>query len=279
MPSEPAPRFYPRVVLATPQVKAGPADRWFEFLTTGQDSVGGLARLTAIFARRNVNLVPSGGYYLLDRNSFVWNTFANFAHAKSTPERVAEELRREDFVSKVESVEVDVSSLDQFLFPVYLNNGYRGVILSAAPLLKVEQRLTEMLGTSGEVLMFEEGKAYAKESVEQFRHAIHGSGGAKLLNDVGSWLRTTGWGIFEFDLTQFVKEDIINVLVREPLIPPDREKRMSSFLNGLVAGVIEKAFEISVALTSSSYEETNRTLSLVFNRFSRSHDSQAGSVR
>ena len=264
MASETVQRYYPRIVGLTPHGKTGPSGRWFELLVTGKDRVGGLARLTALLAQHEINLAPSGGYYLLTDDTYVWTTFVNFSRSRSPLERVVKDLRRLDFVSEVDAVEVDGAAIDKFLFPVHVSDHHRGIILSMSPLLKLEERLTEMLGSAGAVLMYEEGKAYAKASLNQLRETMHDAAPAKLFEDVADWLRTTGWGIFTFDSTNYETEGTIDVLVREPPNALANGKHESHFTDGVVAGIIEAALNKAVNLAVSKYEEASQTLNLHF---------------
>jgi hypothetical protein len=263
MESNVARRHYPRIVGLAPQERRGSSDKWFELLVTGRDQIGGLAKLTALLAQYSVNLAPSGGYYLITPDTFVWTTFADFTHSMSPLERVLGDIRRLDFVSRTSAVEVKGAALDQFLFPVVINNNHRGIIMSLSPLLKAEQRLTEMLGSAGAVLMFEEGKAYARDSMEQLRETIPESEPMEFLDTVASWLRTTGWGIITFDTTRFDDEGTVGVLIREPPNSLTEGKPESHFMNGVVVGIIESVYNRSVNATSSRYDEPSQSLRLV----------------
>jgi hypothetical protein len=145
-----------------------------------------------------------------------------------------------------------------------MTGNFRGMILSLAPLLKAEQRLTEVLGSAGATLMFEEGKAYAAESLRELRETVPESEPAVLINDVAAWLRTTGWGIFTFDTKRLQDDGTITVLIQEPpnVLAPGR--RESHFTDGVVAGVIEAVYRRRASLTHSRYDESARTLELVF---------------
>jgi predicted amino acid-binding ACT domain protein len=254
---------YPRIVGLTPQGKPGLSDKWYELLVVGKDRTGSLAKLTAILAEHDINLAPSGGYYLVTPDTFVWTTFANFTDAKSPPESVLKDLRRLDFVSSAEGVEVKNAALDEFLFPVVISGSYRGIIMSLSPLLKAEQRLTEMLGTSGDVLMFEEGKAYALECLAQLRASITDAEPEGFLKDVAAWLRTTGWGIITFDIARLATDGTVSVQVEDPPNAVIKGERESHFTNGVVAGIIEGVFKRKVRLELSRYEKPS-TLRLGF---------------
>lgn len=238
--------------------------RRYELLVTGKDEIGGLSKLTARLANRGVDLSLSGGYYIVAPGTFVWTTFANFDKSRASLETVIKDLRGLGFVTEVEAVEMGKVAFDQFLFPLVIMNGFRGVIMNMGPLLRVEQRLTEQFGSGGAVLMFEEGKQYALESVSQVREALPESSPEELLNAVVAWLRTTGWGIFAFDVSQFEDAGKVKVTIVEPPNAAVRGVDQSHFANGTTAGIIESVFGMRVRLAHSSYEESEKTLMLAF---------------
>ena len=155
-------------------------------------------------------------------------------------------------------------AVDQFLFPVMITEKVRGLIMSLEPLIGVERRLLETFGSAGATLMFEEGKQYAVESLHQLREVLPGAEPEEFLALVVSWLRTTGWGIFEFDIAKLEKGGTVVVKVREPPNAVVSGLPRSNFLNGATAGVFEAVFGRPVRLTNSVYDEPGKTLHLSF---------------
>jgi predicted amino acid-binding ACT domain protein len=256
--------LYRRVGGEDPRRPQSRADKWYELLVTGSDGVGALSKLTGVFARHEVNLGPSGEYYTGPSGEFAWTTFANFSNSQSPIERVVKELQKFEFVARVDSVKVQEIAIERFLFPVMITEKFRGLILNLEPLLGVERRLLETFGSAGAALMFEEGRQYAIESLRQLREVQPGSEPHDFLDFVISWLRTTGWGVFEFDTRRFDGSGAVKVRVLEPPNAVVSGLLQSNFTNGATAGIIEVIYGRAMRIVESAYEESKRALRLTF---------------
>jgi predicted amino acid-binding ACT domain protein len=254
--------YVPRVLGVEPQGPGKPHGKWIELLVTGRDEIGGLAKLTALLAERNINLVLSGGYYMLASGIFVWTTFIDLTHSKSSSEDLVRDLERLDFVSRAEAAELDDVEVDRFLFPVVIGGYGRGLLMHLSSLIEMEIRLTDMLGSAGSVLMFEEGKTYAKKGIRDLLKDSTESEPRRLLDACAAWGRAMGWGVFSNDVTKLEVDGTVTVTVGEPpnsLIP----NHESHFFDGVVAGGAEFALKRKVNVTSSKYDEPTRTLRVV----------------
>ena len=253
-------RRYPRLIGLAPQLNGGPPQRWYELLVTGRDKLGGLAELTAAVARRNANLAPSGGYYLVSPGTFVWTSFVSFANSRSSMDSLLGDIRHLSFVASVEAVEVKGAAIDQFLFPVMITPKHRGVVMSLEAAEKAEMRLENMLGTSGAVLMYEEGKAYGKEVFAEALQDLPRQSPQELLRTTADVLRATGWGVFEWDASKLEREGTISVSIEES--PYATTKHESHFLNGALAGVVGSILGREMSIASAIYDEPSRTMRL-----------------
>jgi hypothetical protein len=254
--------YYPRIIGLTPQSDRGEEHKWVELLVTGRDEVGGLARLATLLAERGVDLTPSGGYYVLTPGTFVWTTFADLKRSKSSAEDVLRDLKRFDFVAKAEAVEVGSVAVDKFLFPVITSGDRRGLVMDLHSLMEMEKRLTQILGSAGSVLMFEQGKAYAKEGLEYILKDVAENEPRVLLDACAAWGRTMGWGVFSNDTTKLDIDGTVIVTISEPpnSLVPNRE---SHFIDGLVVGGAEFALKRKVNVVLSRYDESTRSLRVV----------------
>lgn len=261
---QPLGRRYERIVGVTPSGGKSAADRWYEILVTGHDEIGALSKMAAILAQHGVNLAPSGGYCTIAQGTFVWTTFTNFSGSPSSLEDVTRDLKGLNFVEDVDAARMDEAAFDKFLFPVMITEKSRGVILTAAPLVKLEQRLIEQLGTAGAAIMFEEGKQYAIESLKELREVLPESSAINFLDGVVSWLRTTGWGIFRLDTSKLQSEGRIGVQILEPPNAAVSGVSQSHFTNGVAAAMLESVYGKKVRLISSFYNESERLDRLVF---------------
>ena len=181
-------QLYPRMVGISPQGPKSGDDRWHELLVAGEDEVGALAKLANVLALNGVNLAPSGGYYSVSPGAFVWTTFANFTRTWSTLEHVIKDLKRLEFVRRVEAV--SMTGLRWTIpLPRDVTEKVKGLIMSLEPLLGVERRLLETFGSAGASLMFEMGRQYTIESLRQLREVLPGLAPEEFLALVVSWLR------------------------------------------------------------------------------------------
>lgn len=237
----------------------------YELAVVGSDEMGALSKLLAILVRHKVNILPSGGYYLLKPGTFVWTTFLDFSKTGSTSDQVTEDLKRLSFVSEVRAKKLYGADFDQFPFPVIHMGNFRSTIFSVVPLLGVERRLIEQFGPSGGVILFEEGRQYLIEAVLQLGKTFSDARPEVFLEKTVGWLRTTGWGLFDFDSSRLAVSGEIRVLIREPPIVEVPGLLLSNFVNGVAAGAIEAVFKRRMRLVSDSYDPKERSLALVFN--------------
>jgi predicted amino acid-binding ACT domain protein len=259
-------KYFPRMIGMAPDGKFS-EDKLFELLVLGMDRLGALSKLTTLLAQHKVNIIPSGGYSIWKPGTFIWTTFADFSRTKSPVEYVLRDLKRIDFVTEAKAKKLNGTHIDQFLFPVYLLNSFRGVIFSIEPLLGVERRLIEQIGPPGEVILFEEGRNYAIETLGQLVEAFPNTRQEALLENVVAWLRTTGWGLFEFAASRLEEAGELGVVVTEPPIAVIHGLRKSNFLNGVAAGVIEAVYKRRMKLESELYDSAKKSLVLLFRNF------------
>jgi hypothetical protein len=117
------------------------------------------------------------------------------------------------------------------------------------PLLNIENRLDQELGSAGSAIMFREGEGYAVETLNQYRQVLGSVSQESLLDNVKDGLRATGWGIFDFKTTK----DGYEVAVQEaPLIKGMPEP--SRFLCGIIAGIVESVYAVKVKVDQSTVD-------------------------
>ena len=264
--SDSSQRYYPRLIGMGPQVMGKPSDHWYELLVTGRDEIGGLAKLSKILFGNRINVGPAGGYQLLTTDTFVWTTFIEPTSSKSLSEALAK-IRSLDFVTKAEAIEVKGGAegnylLDMFLFPLIIYGERRGIIMDGQALKEEENRLTNLLGSAGEVLMFEQGKAYATGSIKGLPETITGSSPAEFLNYVTDWLRELGWGMVTYDTTRFYEDGTVGVTLRDPPYSAGGGERESSFVRGVLVGIVELVLNRKMTVALHEYDGPSRILRL-----------------
>lgn len=154
------------------------------------------------------------------------------------------------------------SLFDKFYFPPTILNNSRVMIMRLSPLLKIERRLRERLGDVGTVIMFEEGKSYAREVLSEYRSMLPAEDPQVILRNVIDGLRVMGWGLFEF--RQYSAG--FNVVIKHPPMLKDSGPAETSFLRGLAAGIVESLFFKVVGVRDATYDTVRDTLSFVLLR-------------
>jgi ACT domain len=230
----------------------------YEFVVGGRDEIGGFAKVIEIFSKHNANIrsiyeAPSDE----EKHEFVSNMFCDLKRADCTVEQLLKELRNLPFVRRAYSADMRGRLFDKFLFPVFVMKN-RAILFRAQPLLNIEKRLIERFGSSGGAIMFDEGKAYAEETVRQYKVALPGVSSDVLLENIQDGLRATGWGIFDF----WRIPEGFEVTVSEPPIMEDKSYKEDRFLYGAVAKMLESLYGEELALSTSSLDE--KTKKLVF---------------
>lgn len=216
----------------------------------------------------DAKLYTSGGYSMQEPGNFVWTAFADFSKSGYAPEDALREIRRLSFVTDAQAAKIGDVVFEQFLFPVFGPNHTRAVILRAEPLVHMEQHLMKEFGTGGASIMFEEGRNYALEIFGHVLTLLSNASTELQIKNAVAGLRSTGWGIFEFDVLHFARDGIARVSVRDPLFSLVPDCRESFFTNGVVSGVLEGIFKIRTGVETSSFEEKSRTLRLVMKKIS-----------
>ncbi len=234
----------------------------YEILVTGRTVPGVAAKLSAVMADNYVNLYPSGGYYSHEPGKFVWTTFVDFVASKSAIESVTADIEMLDFVDNVESNKMSDVVFDQYLFPVMAGNDSRVIVFRLQPLLAVERKLMDTFGSGGASIMFEEGKSYALATLREYDAMLPRASPELLLKNVVAGLRTTGWGLYTFDVSRLLIDGTAEVTIREQPIAVDPEFRDSPFTNGMVAGIIERICSEKMGVKSSKYDASKKILTL-----------------
>lgn len=265
MSREPERHYYPRYIGLAPRQARMASGKVYEILVAGRTAPGVAAKLSAVMADDNVNLHPSGGYYSHEPGKFVWTTFADLSASMSAIESVKAHLEMLDFVDKVESNRMSDVVFDQYLFPVMAGNDSRVIVFRLQPLLAVERKLMDTFGSGGASIMFEEGKSYALATLREYDAMLPRASPELLLKNVVAGLRTTGWGLFTFDVSALLIDGTAEVTIREPPIAVDPDFHDSPFTNGMVAGIIERICSQRMSIKSSRYDASKRTLTLTLN--------------
>lgn len=254
--------YAPRIVGVGPPIESARSGKVYEFMAIGRDEPGTLSKLNGVLNAHRVKVVSAGGYSVPEPGSFVWSGFADYSVSQFKVEQTLEEIRKLDFVFQCQAIQITDVLFDKFLFPVTILGKSRVIIVRAEPFIGVEQRLIKAFGSAGATIMFDEGRQYCLEVFPQYLKMLPGATPEVILKNAVAGLRTTGWGIFEFDVSRLLVHGQATVAIREPPFSGIAGVKESYFTNGLACGAIETIFNAKVRVETSRYDEKTRTLYL-----------------
>lgn len=234
----------------------------YEFIAQGRDQPGNLGRMMDVLNRHRVKAYVAGGYNIPEPGIFAWSGFADYSASQFKIDDTIEELKKLDFVLRCDAVKVTDVVFDKFLFPNMIFGKARVIIVRAEPFIGIERRLIAAFGTGGASIMFDEGRQYCIEAFEQYVKMLPGASPEVIMRNAIAGFRTTGWGLFEFDLSKLLIHGYATVTIREPPFSGVPGLKESFFTNGLACGAIEAIFNAKVGVETSKYDEKSRTLHL-----------------
>ena len=254
------PRYFPRNL----GVSSPPGDNVHEFLVVWTHELGSLAKILQVFSAHKVKVILTHSQLDEGTGTVVGTCYCDMTKADQTVEGVRKAIKELNFVRSVESASAAKSLFDRFLFPVTVWGRERVIIMRLNPLLNIEKRLAEELGSAGSAIMFREGEGYAAETIGQYRKALGNVSTDLLLENVIDGLRATGWGLFEFKESK----DGYEVTVRDAPMFADTSEP-SRFLCGVIAGILETALSVRMKIVESTVEPKSGR---VFVRLSKTSD-------
>jgi len=257
------PRYFPRNLgVSSPQ-----GANVHEFLVVWDHELGSLAKILQVFSTHKVKVILTHSQLDEGTGAVVGTYYCDMSKADEPVEGMKKAIRRLDFVRDVETASARQSLFDKFLFPVTVWGRERVIIMRLSPLLNIERRLHEELGSAGSAIMFNEGEGYATETIGQYRTVLGSVSTEVLMENVTDGLRATGWGLFEFKESKEGYE----VTVRDaPMLASTTEP--SRFLCGIIAGILETVLSVKMKVVESTVDPKSGR---VFVRLSKTSDRRA----
>jgi len=223
-----------------------PGYKVYEFLVVWQHEFGSLGNILGVLSKHNAKVLMTHTQLDEETDAVVGTFYCNLTRADQPVENIRRGIKELPFVRSADYVSTEKSMFDKFLFPVTIWGRNRVLIMRLSPLLNIEKRLGEELGSAGRAIMFREGESYAGETLSQYRAVLGSIPPESLLENVKDGLRATGWGIFEFRTTTSGYEVTVS---EAPLL--ESEKEPSRFLCGIIAGILESVYSIKVKIVES----------------------------
>jgi len=252
------PRYFPRNL----GVSSPPGVNVHEFLVVWNHELGSLAKILQVFSTHKVKVILT--HSQLEEGTVVGTYFCDMTKADQTVEGVRKAIKELNFVRSADAASAEQSLFDKFLFPVTVWGRERVIVMRMSPLLNIEKRLAQELGSAGSAIMFREGEGYAAETIGQYRTALGNVSTDLLMENVVDGLRATGWGLFEFKESK----DGYEVTVRDAPMFADTSEP-SRFLCGVIAGILETALSVRMKIVESTVEPKSGR---VFVRLSKTSD-------
>jgi hypothetical protein len=257
------PRYLPRNLgVSTP-----PGDNVHEFLVVWTHELGSLAKILQVFSAHKVKVILTHSQLDEGTGTVVGTCYCDMTKADQTVEGVRKAIKDLTFVRSVDAASAESSLFDKFLFPVTVWGRERVIVMRMNPLLNIEKRLVQELGSAGSAIMFREGEGYAAETIGQYRTALGSVSTEVLLRNVVDGLRATGWGLFEFKES---KDGYEVTVLDAPMLASTTEP--SRFLCGVIAGILETVLSARMKIVESTVEPKSGR---VFVRLSKTSDTRS----
>ena len=229
--------------------------------------LGALAKILQVFSTHKVKVILTHSQLDEATGTVIGTYYCDMTNADQTVEGMQKSIKELSFVRSADAASADKSLFDRFLFPVTVWGRERVIIMRLTPLLNIEKRLVQELGSAGSAIMFREGEGYSVETIGQYKAALGDVSAEVLMANVVDGLRATGWGLFEFKETK----DGYEVTVRDaPMQASTTEP--SRFLCGIIAGILETVLAVRMKIVESTVEPKSGR---VFVRLSKSPDKPA----
>lgn len=232
-----------------------PGGRLYEFLVVWQWELGSMTRILDVFERHRAKVVMAHSQLDEETDRAAGTFYCDLGEADELPEGLRKEVTGLQSVKRVEYFGTENLLFDKFLFPVTIWGRNRVLIMRLSPLLNIEKRLAQELGSAGGAIMFREGEGYAAETLNQYRAVLGKVSTDKLLENVKDGLRATGWGLFEFKHLK----DGYEVIVRESVLL-EGTTEPGRFLCGIIAGIVESVYGVKVKVVESALDKSGRVV-------------------
>ena len=217
------------------RIEAG--KRMAQVVVRMKDEVGAMSSVTTLAASIGVDTRQSMTYSLEDGTA-IYNAFVVLNGPKATLVKLVERLEASPFVLQAQAFEGhDGVVVDQVSFPVNWQ-GRRVVILSQSATTQMFEAIRHILGSGGEVVLYQQGLRYGRDLAGYFIDKL-GRDYLERNYDYGlAVLAATGWGTPELSRSA---EEFPNITVRlKSCLECEglrHDRAVCSFMRGFLSGV------------------------------------------
>jgi predicted transcriptional regulator len=213
----------------------------------------------------SVNLFPNGE----TSSDFVMTCMIDGSKLDCQPDSLLIAFRKFRFVNRAEKSKMNGRTFSAFLFPLFIANNQRSVVLDAQTLLALEVSLGGVTGLDDKVvssILLEMGR---KQGARIFKEQIQSNlvpaqkKDDYFMDSIKTYMIASGWGVFS---ASFVDGVNTAYLINPPVFERGSAAPLvgGSYLRGLVLGLLEsKAGNVSrLAVSHENYNKERRLLSM-----------------
>jgi hypothetical protein len=230
-----------------------------ELVIVGRGQLEALTELLDAFRKYKVELLGLESQSLPDTKLFVITAFTDMRSASCSLEYMLGMLRSLLGVDSAKGGELGGSAYERFLFPVVALDGSRLVVFTAENIAEVGRYFSTLKREDGNLVIFATGRQSGLALVRSLRRSHPGEFQNEMLGMVVDELRTSGWGVFSFDVSS-LEAGSIRVAVTDPITMSVDGSKDSWLTYGMCAGVIEGIYgmvgNISANRTRSADKRT-----------------------
>src|SRR5271154_6011983 len=214
MPKGLSPDDYQPRILGTGQSSNVPVT---ELVIVGKDQLEALRKLLDAFKEHGVELLGLESQGMPQTKLFVITAFTNMESADCPLEELLGLLRKLLVIKSARGAQLGGSIYERFLFPVVALDGSRLVVLTTENLAEIERYFSKLSQEDGNLVIFATGRQSGLALIRSLRRAHPGEFQHEMLGMAVDELRTSGWGIFDFDVAMLESGEI-KVAVKDPIM-------------------------------------------------------------
>jgi len=209
-----------------------------ELVIVGLDQIEALSRMLDLFRDHKVELFGLESQSLPDTKHFVITAYAGLRSSDCSLETLLGLIRDLLSVQSAKGSELKGSRYEKFLFPIVALDGSRLVITKTETLTEVESHFSKLSEEKGCLVLFATGRQSGLALIRELRRFHQSQTQRDMLVSAEDELRTGGWGLATFDVSQ-MEEGTVGVVVKDPIMVNSPRARESWLTYGLCAGLIE----------------------------------------
>jgi hypothetical protein len=159
----------------------------YEFLIMGRRVPGALNQILSIFLENKLDLLAiHSNKSSNDGKTFRLSICCNLEHSNIDPPEFCAILRKLGFVVGVEYSELESRLFGRARFPLTFFGRERALALRSDALIKLGMRLSREAGSAGTMSLYEGGRSYAKEIVEEIKKILFSEVGGDAEGSTGA---------------------------------------------------------------------------------------------